>query len=88
MAVCGYWCAGFLGRYIVKLLISADDVQEIRVIDVVEYPQPLTSKVKVINYIQCDINDFDKVKEELDGANLIIHTVARMYLENTPIMKS
>ncbi|ABF23123.1 hydroxysteroid dehydrogenase [Variola virus] len=49
--------AEFLGRYIVKLLISADDVQEIRVINVVEDPQPLVSKVKVINYIQCDIND-------------------------------
>ncbi|UVE15063.1 Hydroxysteroid dehydrogenase [Monkeypox virus] len=68
--------AGFLGRYIVKLLISADDVQEIRVIDIVEDPQPITSKVKVINYIQCDINDFDKVREALDGVNLIIHTAA------------
>ncbi|AUL80330.1 hypothetical protein [Vaccinia virus] len=44
--------AGFLGRYIVKLLISADDVQEIKVIDMVEDPQPITSKVKVINFIQ------------------------------------
>ncbi|AUL80631.1 MC152 [Vaccinia virus] len=66
--------AGFLGRCLVKLLITADGVQEIRVIDIVKDPQPITSKVKVINYIQRDINDFDKVTEALDGVTLSIHT--------------
>ncbi|AOP31644.1 3 beta-hydroxysteroid dehydrogenase/delta 5-_4 isomerase [Skunkpox virus] len=68
--------AGFLGSYIVKLLINMDDVQEIRVIDIVDTEHPHTSRVKDIKYIKCDINDFSKMREALDGVNLIIHAAA------------
>ncbi|AST09357.1 hydroxysteroid dehydrogenase [Murmansk poxvirus] len=68
---------GFLGKYIVKLLIDrCSYVNEIRVVDAEIDPEPYNPDTKRVKYIHCDINDYDTMYKELKGVDVIIHTAA------------
>ncbi|CAC21371.1 133L protein [Yaba-like disease virus] len=67
---------GFIGKFIVNMLLSDSLVNEIRVIDLKTENITLIKNEVTIKYHQCDIKNLEELVKLTSGVNVVIHCAA------------
>ncbi|XP_073523866.1 3 beta-hydroxysteroid dehydrogenase type 7-like [Phyllobates terribilis] len=81
---------GFIGEWIVKLVLKEDYVKEVKVFDLNESEaiKHLGTASTTVTFIKGDITDFNQILSAVKGVDVVIHTAALVdYLDIFPLKK-
>ncbi|XP_069617411.1 3 beta-hydroxysteroid dehydrogenase type 7-like isoform X2 [Ranitomeya imitator] len=81
---------GFIGEWIVKLVLKEDYVKEVKVFDLNESEaiKHLRTASTMVTFIKGDITDFNQILSAVKGVDVVIHTAALVdYLDGVPFKK-
>ncbi|XP_056414461.1 3 beta-hydroxysteroid dehydrogenase type 7-like [Hyla sarda] len=81
---------GFIGEWIVKLLLKEDYVKEVRIFDLNESEaiKHLDTAYTAVTFVKGDITEFSQILSAVEGVDVVIHTAALVdYLDVFPFKK-
>ncbi|XP_075706930.1 3 beta-hydroxysteroid dehydrogenase type 7-like [Rhinoderma darwinii] len=81
---------GFIGEWIVKLLLKEDYVKEVKIFDLNESEaiKNLDTASTVVTFVKGDITDFNQILPAVKGVDVVLHTAALVdFLDLFPFKK-